>query len=846
MAAPRNRKHLFVPTPPRDEPYTPHPRSIPANAFARPTDRAAHARALRAALEAAELEATQRRAAQGIAVHGVERGLYIQFDSQEGIELKLDSLENRRAGIELRAVRTVQPDPERPPIQRATVFVPPGALSHFASRFQQYSTELTRSGEPRHKEMVDRIAALRLATLRGLWTDEEEVYPDDAEVIWWEVWLRRDDGRELERLHEISHSGNLTVGKRRLAFDDRIVVLVRGAAPQLAGSLDVLNDIAEVRRPKESAAIFLNSPAEEQAAWIEDLRQRTTLPPADAPAVCILDTGITRAHPLLEGLIGAVDATAADPTWGPQDDGGVSSHRGHGTEMAGLAAYGDLVTAFASTGPVHIRHRLESVKILPPRGATNDPDNYGAITAQAVTRPEVTAPDRSRVFSMAVTAEDQRDQGQPTAWSAAIDAMAAGRTFDQTSASLKYLDEREEGAQRLFIISAGNVGPELLDRAHLDRSDLESIHDPAQAWNALTVGGYTEKALVTDPAWEPIARPGDLSPFSTTSVLFQSIWPLKPDVVAEAGNVAINGAETNHPLPELSLLSTHYKPFESPLSLADGTSAATAQVARIAAIVRAEYPAFWPETIRALIVHSARWTAAMEAHFAQDGSKRARARLVRRYGFGVPSLERALRSANDALTLVVQSTIHPFREGKLREMHWHELPWPRQILEDLGEARVRLRVTLSYFIEPNPGRLGWSRRHSYASHGLRFDVKLPTEGVADFRKRLNQQALEEEEERPRAGSDSEAWFLGQQARGKGSLHSDVLLDATAADLSQRGIVGVYPVSGWWKDQVKRDRSDKGARYALVVSVETDAEGVDIWTPVAQQVGVRIEQVPVDV
>jgi hypothetical protein len=49
-------------------------------------------------------------------------------------------------------------------------------------------------------------------------------------------------------------------------------------------------------------------------------------------------------------------------------------------------------------------------------------------------------------------------------------------------------------------------------------------------------------------------------------------------------------------------------------------------------------------------------------------------------------------------------------------------------------------------------------------------------------------------------------------------------------------------SGWWKDQPKRDRRYLGARYALVVSLETPGVETDIWTPVAQQVGVPIEVV----
>jgi hypothetical protein len=100
---------------------------------------------------------------------------------------------------------------------------------------------------------------------------------------------------------------------------------------------------------------------------------------------------------------------------------------------------------------------------------------------------------------------------------------------------------------------------------------------------------------------------------------------------------------------------------------------------------------------------------------------------------------------------------------------------------------------------------------------------------------MNQQALDEDEGRPSTEAD-EGWYLGSHARNRGSLHSDIWT-GTAADLAERGVIAVYPVGGWWKDQPKRDRSEKGARYALVVSIETPGVEADIWTPVAQQVGV---------
>jgi hypothetical protein len=443
---------------------------------------------------------------------------------------------------------------------------------------------------------------------------------------------------------------------------------------------------------------------------------------------------------------------------------------------------------------------------------------------------------------MSIAATDERDRGQPTSWSAAVDALAAGRSFDPSTKGLDYLDDGGEAARRLFVLCAGNVDETALSVDHLDRSDTDPIHDPGQAWNALTVGAVTEKAVVSDPkwaSWRPVARPGELSPWSTTGVTFADAWPIKPDVVFEGGNVVKNAkGAVDFPCPDLSLLSTHFKPADKSFVLSWATSAATAQAARLAALISAEYPSYWPETLRALVVHSAEWSAQMQTHLRGASGKRARAKLVQRYGFGVPSAERALRSANDALTLVAQNSIRPFAEGKMRELHFFELPWPRDVLAELGATPVRLRITLSYFIEPNPGRRGWKKRHRYASHGLRFDVKGPTESLEEFRKRLNKKALEEDEAKPATGGDSSEWYLGEQARNRGSLHSDIL-SCNAADLAERGGIAVYPVSGWWKDQPKRDRSELGARYALVVSIATPGVETDIWTPVAQQVGLPI-------
>jgi hypothetical protein len=205
----------------------------------------------------------------------------------------------------------------------------------------------------------------------------------------------------------------------------------------------------------------------------------------------------------------------------------------------------------------------------------------------------------------------------------------------------------------------------------------------------------------------------------------------------------------------------------------------------------------------------------------------------------VPDLDRALLSTRNDLTLIVEDELQPFqREGssaaKTRDMKLHRLPWPRDELAALGGAPVELRATLSYFIEPNPGERGWTRRHRYASHGLRFRVKTATETVDEFRARINQSARDEEEGSP-GGAGGEDWLLGT-FRDRGSLHSDFWF-GSAADLAERDAVGVFPIGGWWKEKPYLERFDGQTRYALIVTIRAPGADVDIFTPVETAISI---------
>lgn len=832
--AERNRRHIVLTDLATVEPFTPVGGGRPATAPPSPSDRAGHAGHLSDSLRSAVDVVSERRQASVVTVEGAVSGIYVEFESLPGFELALTSLEPRQGKVhpEVRAVTEETVDGKV--VQKATVFVPDEWVGRFVQRFEEYASENTKSGKPKNRNLVERIAELRLATVRALWTDDPADFPAPGERVWWEVWLRRRDGTN-ERLDSFAAEAGIRVRQRRLIFGDRVVALVEATPEQVGSSLESLDDIAELRRPAEPRQAIADLDAADQADFVNDLGSRLVPPPSDAPRTCLLDTSVSAAHPLIEPALDLDDLHTIDGAWGLHD------RIGHGTSMAGLVLYSDLGHALMDAAPVELVTRLESVKILPNQGG-NDPDLYAAITAQAVALVEIQAPQAKRTFVLAVTApastrSDDRSLGEPTSWSAAIDALAAGREIDGTDEGLVYLDDPTGSDQRFFVICVGNVRHPL-DLSHLDRSDAEPAEDPAHAWNALTVGAWTD--LSDPPAesvfaqWRPLSPAGELSPFSRTTVGYKRVWRLGPDIVLEGGNAAVAPDEKTIDTPgSLQVLTTRSLSLDGGrlVTTFSGTSPATASAAHLIATIRNQYPDLWPETIRGLVVHSARWTKPMQADMHAAPTRKARVGALRRYGWGVPDPQRALLSAADSVTLISEKTIRPYDDGRMREMHLHDLPWPVEVLAELGETEVHMRVSLSYFIEPNPARRGWTQRYRYASHGLRFDVRRPTETTDEFRKRINKLAMEEEEKRPPSADDTGDWLLGPQERVRGSLHVDHW-KGTAADLAARGCVAIYPVTGWWKELKTQDRSENGVRYSLIVSIETPGVETDIWTPVA--------------
>lgn len=806
-------------------------------------DRALHGAALMGQLQALKPIAQQVIEAQIEQEIESGLGLQVQFVGMHDVALAFESLGSELGRDPKKQIEVLSVTSEDG-ITLANVFVPDGKLAHFEKYVEDYLAERKKTNGDLndHHALLNTISSIRSAEIRALWTDESDQFPQDTdEHFWWEVWLpvRGDRGAVVADFRKLAALAECEVSEHQINFPERSVVLMFGSRKQLSSSVVMLNCVAELRRAKDTAAFFDGMPPLEQQQWVDDTLARLSVPPDDdsTPRVCLLDSGVNRGHPLLSPFLTSDDLHTVEPSWG------VGDTANHGSGIAGLVALGDLSDALSTDDQIIESHRLESVKLTPEQGANSgDARHHGYLFSQAVARPEIVAPTRSRVFTSAVTSNDDRDRGRPSAWSSTVDRLASDYDGDGQF-------------PRLFVLSAGNTEDVLAWDNYPASLSSKGIRDPGQAWNALTVGAFTEKVVITEEDTQdyiPVAPAGGLSPYTRTSEDWSAAWPLKPEVVFEGGNA---GKDALGPIgiSSLHLLTTNNLPLERLFATTNATSAASALCARMAGQLMAAYPDLRPETIRALIVHSAEWTEAMRSVYlpaAKPATKADYVKLIRHCGWGAPNLDRALWSAGNSLTLVVEDVVRPYQKVKgkgivSRDMNLHSLPWPKdQLLELPPKTQVELRITLSYFVEPNPSARGTSSKFHYPSHRLRFDVQRPLDDTTeDFVARINAAAEREDDGDPIDPKDP-YWILGDRQRHRGSLHQDIWR-GTAAELASRGFIAVYPAKGWWRTRQAQERYDLPARYSLIVSIRTPETDVDLYTPIAQQVAAQVS-VPIEV
>lgn len=816
----RDRKHFFL-TDPKSSAFAFSPKlPLIEKKLAPKGQRQKHANRIKAEIIAAVQKGLESVEQADDSIADKKRpGFYLEIKLGDAIGF-IDGLENGKKKISIKNIKVINAEEG---IVSVVVYVPQKAADHYKMLAERYAAKANEQKPTPVDDAIARIESVKHALFMEIYTDAPDMLPGKNQVIWWEVWLDLD---QRERAIDIFTALNIEFQTKVIAFAESCIYHVKASQTHLLNIIKSTDLISEIRLPQKQPGFFLSVlKPHEQAEWIADVVRRRTAAKNPAVKICLLDSGVNHKHPLLDGVIPDTHVDSHNPAWGADD------RENHGTPMSSVALYGDLYPHLTGKNSVEINHGLISIKVLPDKGfRANKPEFYGLIIEESVQRGDVIDSKAKKVICYAITHPEEIDNGRPSITSSYIDKLCLSPA---------------DGIRRVYVLAAGNIYEDILKPNYDDANVVSPVHDPAQSWNAISVGAYTDKTTIKTGSTGkeiPLAQAGGLSPRSRTSCTWLESWPIKPDVVFEGGNLCYRNE--NDPCEWHEDLGLVAAAGSAPVNLftrmAD-TSAATALAAKMCAEIQTANPAFWPETIRGLLVHSAEWTPVMRQEIlGQLGRKQRIRRHIRKYGHGVPSLDRALYSMSNDLTMIIEDTILPFKTGAsaatFNEIKLYSLPWPVGALSNIAEADAELKITLSYYIEPNPGKPIVSRKRTYQSYGLQFDIRRPGESDLEFKNRINKlQMLEEGDsigalmsEEP--VSEEGDWVLGKRGRDVGSIHSDIW-SGSAAGLAGRDKICIYPRAGWWKHNKKLKRWGSPVKYSLIVSIRTPAQSVDLYAAV---------------
>jgi hypothetical protein len=470
-------------------------------------------------------------------------------------------------------------------------------------------------------------------------TEDEQQNPQAVRAI--DRFVEQASGRVVDRAMESTFSA----------------LRVRLGGQALNQMLDYRDDVALVDLPP---AVEVTVPAVISLS-LDDLPE-IEAPPDTAPAICIVDSGILEGHPLLEAAIIASKSRSFPASLGPPVPQSPVPAAGHGTQVAGIALYADLVACVDKKEFVPAL-RLINARLLDDNNALH-PDRM-PLVREIVEHVQ----DTCRIFNLSLGLE-------PHAGFLSVPAVE----LDTIT--------RENGV--LFVVSSGNVdlaaryGGKRPGKAYPEYllDDGWKVRSPGEALSALTVGGITPDGHLFRPtATKRTFAPGRApSPFCSSGGIKNVV---KPELVEIAGNVAHDSVGDRWVDNDAGLrvaTTSHEFAAGKLLCFQHGTSFSTPKVAHLAARLLARYPEASPNLLRALLVQSARFPDGVS-----DWKKATAMRLI---GFGVPDLDRALYCRPLRVTLYYEGEVQP------DDVKVFEIPVPVEVAKARGKKRIT--VTIAY------------------------------------------------------------------------------------------------------------------------------------------------------
>jgi len=546
-----------------------------------------------------------------------------------------------------------------------------------------------------------------------------------------------------------------------------------------------------------------------------------TPPPDDAPVVCIIDSGVTPGNPFL-GPVTRADLLRSFLKHDPENpyDG-----NGHGSGVASLAAYYGLNL---DDGAENVAKAwIAGARVL---GIDNQIEEERLLSKLIDEVVAVFVPLGVRIFNLSI--EDLAKK-----WN-----QDSKRTQPRTSWTARTLDRLSRQYDIVFVVSTGNIHPHTIRDylrngipypIYLCNSDSR-ILDPGQASLAISVGSIAAGTMVANSSSTVLARDFEPSPFTRSGPGIKG--ETKPDVVEFGGNLV---TDVNHTAVQANA-ATNVVMASNQLSPASahkyGTSFATPRVAHKLAMLLQELQQLGLEYVsapllKAFLLNSAVYRGDLRNVFDQLNTV-AKKQWLNVLGNGQPDSARATECDDYSILL--------FHQGDLAvdQVAFFDVPIPAKF----SESSSGKRITVTVVHDPEVQRWGLE---SYFGIDLKWrmfrgdvdrdqileqmsgsddagdsDPVVPNEDPDEETDEASDLAFEHKLTRRSRGSVQHDWFEWKQHKAEFSDgHYTLAITATTR----------------WS------RNPQPTKFAVVVRIEDLGGTIQVYTEVATELDVLIEQ-----
>lgn len=536
------------------------------------------------------------------------------------------------------------------------------------------------------------------------------------------------------------------------------------------------------------------------------------LPPNDeAPVICIIDSGVSAGNPFLQ------PTTKEDllKSFLKHDPGNPADANGHGSGVASLAAYYALKLAAGEENSA--RAWIAGARILDADNQIEEERLLSKLIEEVV---ETFVLLGVRIYNLSVgdlakkwNQDNKRTQPR-NSWTA--------RTIDRLS--------REHDI--VFVVSTGNVSTNSIrdylraDSPYPDYLCTEDsrILDPGQAGLAISVGSIAAGTLVAHSPDTTIAMDFEPSPFTRSGPGIKG--ETKPDVVEFGGNL-VNDPQAGVVRPNLAtnvVMASHQL---SPATAHNyGTSFSTPRVAHKLAVLLEELQSIGIEPISAPLLKAFLINSTVYVGDLDEVKERleilGRKQWLQVLGHGRPDPTRATR-CDDYSTLM-------FYQGELAfdEVAFFQVPIP----ESLAESADGQKLTVTVAHDPEVQKWGLE---SYFGIDLKWRLFRGDVDQDLILKAMSQEGEEEDEQQEE--SVTEIGFEHKiTLRSRGAIQHDWFeWKNHKPEYSTNHYTLAISASKKW------GREPKPTKFAVVVRIEDIGATVPIYTEIASELDVLIEQ-----